>query len=523
MWQNRIFGYLAIMALPFMLRANLAPEEAQQVASFMQHQIQYFQAYHPWLENVVLGSQEMDFAVEGLFPDTGTERNTYLRGKEKLRSLLAVAPSESEGEWQILLDQYVHLSDRLDHTLELIQLHLARRKYLEDGGRYLNGALHQVLIMVEDLRSLQQELDYELSLLGIRNGDMEATRSVEALLPMLEASREILNGMRQEEITQVRQGYNRLKGQLIRLNALESTLLSGLKARPGSSADPQHQWRTVIGAAENLLARTEAFLAGGTIPVSHRALGRGYYHYNHQMNPGFSAPGQGLVASYNRLIALAGVSVLPQAGELFWVKLLPPPEEPEETIVVTPPDAPVTLSGAAHQNLVFLVDVSSSMNEPGRLPLFQETMKRLVGELRPQDYISMVTFAGEANVVLPPTTGREANAIVSATTHLAGHGKTMIYPGFEAGYEAAAQHFNPACNNRIIIITDGEFDIEPQLLQLIEAKAYQGVYLTILAVGDLEPRMAYRLTRLAEVGQGRLGWLQPDRAMEQLIQEVQAE
>lgn len=503
------------------LWARPALEPAAVAHLLQQHQL-YLQSTHAPLEGLLLqiqsGSSELHFER----PTDSPEQRSYQGLYQAASRWQADLDEATAPEWALRLRAYLRLADRLDRNLALIESHVGSAKYRADGGSYLEGALHQVYVMLEDLRSLQQELRYWLEREAPAAVGDEAQRAVEALLPLIAESRRILNGLRVGQVKEVRTGHGRLRGHLLRLDSQQDHWQEKIPARTGSSADPRTQWQQVWAIAREFEALAAEFLAGGALPAPYQALGRGYYFYNHRLNPKFSAPGQGLVASYNRLINLAGVSSLPHPGELPWLKLFPKPEPEAKPKPIMALDAPTTLRGAPTQNLVFLVDVSGSMNQPGRLPLFCEAMARMAQDLRPEDHVSLVTFAGEAQLALPPTSGTQAETIVQATRELQGQGKTMILPGFEAGYQAAKQHFHPDHNNRLLIVTDGEFDIEVELLRIIEAQAYGGVILTVLAVGELDPRMVYRLTKLAEVGQGRLGLLKPERAAEQLIQEVQA-
>ncbi|MEM9987760.1 MAG: VWA domain-containing protein, partial [Bacteroidota bacterium] len=207
-----------------------------------------------------------------------------------------------------------------------------------------------------------------------------------------------------------------------------------------------------------------------------------------------------------------------RAGTLPWLKLLDTPEA-----VATASSEAHTLEGAELQNLVFLVDVSSSMQAPGRLPLFREALATLTGELRAQDYVSIVTFSGQAKEILAPTSGNQRNKILQVRNELVGQGQTVILPGFQMAYASASKQGEAGKNNCVLMVTDGEFDISEELVALVEAQAYKGIHLSILAVGELEPRMQYRLSKLAEIGQGHLGRLTSDRTSTQLIEEVLAD
>lgn len=139
------------------------------------------------------------------------------------------------------------------------------------------------------------------------------------------------------------------------------------------------------------------------------------------------------------------------------------------------------------QNLVFLLDVSGSMSSANKLPLLKEAFKLLVKQLRPQDRIAMVVYAGAAGVVLPPTKGDQKAKILDALNKLQAGGSTAGGAGIELAYNLAYQNFESKGNNRVILATDGDFNVGVSsnngLVQLIEEKRKTGIFLTVLGFG----------------------------------------
>ena len=138
-------------------------------------------------------------------------------------------------------------------------------------------------------------------------------------------------------------------------------------------------------------------------------------------------------------------------------------------------------------NFVLLIDVSGSMSAPDKLGMLQEGFRRFVDRMRPTDRIAIVTYAGEAGVVLPSTPGSERQRILDAINGLGSGGSTAGAAGLSTAYEIAGDNFITGGNNRIIVGTDGDFNVGPtsrqELLDLIEDRRATGVYLTILGVG----------------------------------------
>lgn len=138
-------------------------------------------------------------------------------------------------------------------------------------------------------------------------------------------------------------------------------------------------------------------------------------------------------------------------------------------------------------NLVFLIDVSGSMNETNKLPLLVESMKILVNQLRKKDKVAIVVYAGAAGMVLPPTSGDDKQAIFEALDKLSAGGSTAGGAGIELAYKLAQENFIKDGNNRVILATDGDFNVgsssNQDMQTLIEEKRKSGVFLTCLGYG----------------------------------------
>lgn len=138
-------------------------------------------------------------------------------------------------------------------------------------------------------------------------------------------------------------------------------------------------------------------------------------------------------------------------------------------------------------NLVFLLDVSGSMDSPDKLPLLKSAFKLLVDQLCEEDYVSIVVYAGASGLVLPPTSGAEKSAILAALENLGAGGSTAGAAGIQQAYEVAQKNFIKDGNNRILLATDGDFNIgissDSELQRLIETKRDEGIFLSVLGFG----------------------------------------
>jgi Ca-activated chloride channel family protein len=138
-------------------------------------------------------------------------------------------------------------------------------------------------------------------------------------------------------------------------------------------------------------------------------------------------------------------------------------------------------------NLVFLLDVSGSMNSPNKLPLLKNAFHMLVNELRPQDRVAIVVYAGAAGLVLESTSGAAKQKILDAINQLSAGGSTAGGQGLLLAYKVAEENFIEGGNNRIILATDGDFNVgvssNAEMERLVEQKRDRGVFMTVLGFG----------------------------------------
>ena len=161
-------------------------------------------------------------------------------------------------------------------------------------------------------------------------------------------------------------------------------------------------------------------------------------------------------------------------------------------------------------NLVFLLDVSGSMNDPKKLPLLKAAMKLLAEQMEAEDTIAIVVYAGAAGLVLEPTPGSETSQILAAIDSLKAGGSTAGGAGIELAYQVAKANFLPQGNNRVILATDGDFNVGPssdaELVRLIEEKRDDGIFLTVLGLGTGNYKDS-KMEQLANKGNGNYAYL----------------
>ena len=161
-------------------------------------------------------------------------------------------------------------------------------------------------------------------------------------------------------------------------------------------------------------------------------------------------------------------------------------------------------------NLVFLIDVSGSMNQANKLPLLQSSFKLLVDQLRDQDRVAIVVYAGAAGVVLPSTSGDNSIKIKEAIDQLRAGGSTAGGAGIKLAYKIAREHLVKGGNNRVILATDGDFNIgassDSELIRMIEKERESGVFLTVLGFG-MGNYKDNKMQKLANKGNGNHAYI----------------
>ncbi len=161
-------------------------------------------------------------------------------------------------------------------------------------------------------------------------------------------------------------------------------------------------------------------------------------------------------------------------------------------------------------NLVFLIDVSGSMNEPNKLPLVQTSLKMLTDQLRPKDKVAIVVYAGNAGLVLPPTPGDQKITIKDAIDRLSAGGSTAGGQGIKLAYQIAKQNFLKNGNNRVILATDGDFNVgassDEDMQNLIEQERKSDIFLSVLGFGMGNYKDS-KMEILADKGNGNYAYI----------------
>lgn len=203
----------------------------------------------------------------------------------------------------------------------------------------------------------------------------------------------------------------------------------------------------------------------------------------------------------------------PKEGEPFSVstELSNCPWNPGNQLLQVALSAPeLKLQDTPPRNLVFLLDVSGSMASPKKLPLVQSAARLLVKTMRPQDHVAIVVYAGASGMALAPTSGSHQDRILSAIDSLEPGGSTNGAAGIELAYQLAAENYQANAINRVILATDGDFNVGVSsrggLVRLIEEKRKSGIFLTVLGFGSGNLKDS-SMEQLADKGNGNYAYI----------------
>jgi len=196
-------------------------------------------------------------------------------------------------------------------------------------------------------------------------------------------------------------------------------------------------------------------------------------------------------------------SVITEIGECPW--------SPEHRLVhIGLQGKQIPVGNLPASNIVFLIDVSGSMDEPNKLPLVKSSMKLLVDQLREQDKVAIVVYAGNAGLVLPSTSGFNKIKIKEAIDNLEAGGSTAGGAGIQLAYKTANENFINGGNNRIVLATDGDFNVgassDDDLVRMVEKERKSGVFLSVLGYG-MGNYKDNKMQQLADKGNGNHSYI----------------
>lgn len=363
--------------------------------------------------------------------------------------------------------------------------------YSLDQVQSIYGLLDEAGVRFEDFNIIKGNLYFELERIykGYQAPDRWSPWVVASgeLQQLTTLSHQMLNAVRVENTQLLRNLLPEMERALGRALTRQRAVLKDIAPRPESSYDPYLRYREVIDQARVIADFTREFLENPKLDTRYEILGKGYYYFNYRFVNGYSAEGNGLVHRYNRFISLSEAPLLKVIAEANVFRSIPPGT------------LPVQFAG---RNLVFLLDISGSMDRPDKLPVFRQSFVYLLERLSPSDYVSIITYSGNANIVLPATSVVEKNEILAALHSVSVKGESNPEEGFQLAYEEAVRGFRENGDNRVVMISDGGFEISESLRKLISENSLGKISLDAFYFGHSESVVKNRLNNLARLGNG---------------------
>ena len=183
----------------------------------------------------------------------------------------------------------------------------------------------------------------------------------------------------------------------------------------------------------------------------------------------------------------------------------------------------VSLEAFAPSHLIFLLDISKSMRDEDKLPLLRKSLLNVVPILRSVDTVTLITFAGNAEIILSPTSLTSQDQIISSLDKLFPQGSTDLGQGLRMAYKMANQHFIEGGNNRIILATDGLFSIDSKMLKMVQHYAKSDIRLSVFNYGQRDgDKSRSKLKKLTQKGKGNYTAIIPSNADQNLLKELMA-
>ena len=257
---------------------------------------------------------------------------------------------------------------------------------------------------------------------------------------------------------------------------------------------------------------------------SYESYGNACYYYNEILGK-HNYHYVGYTYFLNRSLLHPSMLLLDFPEEPYWYEVLIPGGHPlvgRSTLGSPPPTAKTPMAGAPAANLIFLLDVSGSMKRYNKMPLLKQAFMDLLDLMRPEDQLAIVTYSGEAEIVLRPTSSIFRNKIIHAIEALDGSGKTRAPKGLKMAYRLAESSFIPGGTNRIILATDGDLEGAYNMKKLINQYVEKGISLSVFYFPDAgnSAALKIRLQRLAQTTHGNFRQVHEGNVHEVLLEEA---
>ncbi|MEM6264054.1 MAG: VWA domain-containing protein [Bacteroidota bacterium] len=286
------------------------------------------------------------------------------------------------------------------------------------------------------------------------------------------------------------------------------------------SKDAESTYNSLIRFGEKI---RDVFRNAAAIPEAFQQYPEGYFLFHQKLYYAFNHYHGGISTAFKQLTLLSPQPLPPllELAPIFVVIPVEPGEALDEQEDSSDQPASPSLSGKPINQLVLLLDVSASMNQPDRLPLLKDAFSYLLEIMRPEDEVAIVLYSGEARVVLPLTSAAQSGKILQVLGRLRSGGKTQIEVGMRTAFGLLSAKKIPQNNQRVILATDGQFRLSAKLIEQVKQEELNGFNLSVMVFGSQpDPSRIRRLSYLAKVGGGNFAEINGNNVKEKLLLEA---
>ncbi len=481
--------------------------EAVYVTRWLQQGLVAYNMHANYYHGVNLGSSEhsgnLSISIEQFEAPKALYQNTLksldnlsISDRDKLKPKITEIETliEEMGSLYDSLKLYIDTQSYRQDNLAQSQQHLKR---FEELFSSLDTSIQASFQIIQSIYSQYEE----------KPASTLQDKTYTHLFSMLTASQNLLQEVKKNFYTPAQNGHVRL---LALTDSLEKYVYSipSVSYRSKPSAAEKRLMDKISTSTQALVDKTSGLSVD--LLDDQFTFERIIYHFNQSS------------VYFNMLIDLGGEKQLFFPHHPFLYKYVRPSEIP--MVLPDPSNLPlladtISLENFAPSHLVFLLDISKSMNDPHKLPLLKQSLTKLIPILRSVDTVSLITFSGKADVILPPTSLIKPDRVIASLDSLKPSGSTQLLSGLNMAYKIARTHFIPEGNNRIILATDGLFSIDSKTLKRVRNFSNDDIHLSVFNFGTNQNAID-KLVKLADRGRGNYKAISTDNADQNLLKEL---
>jgi len=487
-------------------------------------------------------------------------------------------PYDQRGAPLQLVGKVVSVLEEIENHRNQLERYIQSDAYRQDTNLTKGyKLLRRVEVLYYDMFTLQEKLHWNLSTIIKEYNHPQRDSSFllifYELQPLVTQTKTVIKAIRaDDQSSSLRYHIAKLAELARQLQHKKSELFAGVENDPNSLKSPLRRFDEIIGRAQNVLEGTKEF---SSYPKYQNLLHPPYYYYyNVNMLKEYNRYGDGAATLFNKMIKNSSIYWLFEHEMPFLFQVVYPDipaydnmkkdtlPDPEvfirrlmvekarqdsirqvkmDSIALAKQDSLIadsiasmkanpdvgdpSLNGFATNNLVFLLDISSSMDDPNKLPLLKDAMTYLLELMRPEDNITLITYSNKAEILLPPTSATQKDTILDAISNLKTLGKSNANKGLSLAYKTIKDNHLLDGNNKIILATDGGFRIKRKTKRIIKRNAAtrKSSNLSVFYFSKKEyDHNKELLEQLAEWGRGRYSYIKKENAEKTLLIEAQA-